>query len=176
MNEKIAVLVTGPESTGTTYVAEVFAALGFVGDKYDPQTMLIRLEEGKVLGEDMVVIRQSVPHERKWPALGNMMNMLLKRSYRCIAVILVRDPWCVVRSHCAAHQHSESPEMSFSLVQSAYQHIFRELSWARVDFALLPYEALKIRGWEMRLCSLLGLDVRQASVPEFKDGNEKWYR
>lgn len=134
-----AVLVVGPESTGTRLVTEVMVRAGCHGSAEHQQPWDVQPPDGV----SPVVWRRSVPHAQAWPDLEAMVAALTDRGYAVRAVVTCRAWWPTVHSQVAAG-HVRSVSEAVEHLRVAYPFIFRQL--AATPYQVVPYEALVLHG------------------------------
>jgi len=80
-SERTAVVVLGPEASGTRMMTEFCIRGGYFGDSKHAQ----RLDNLKFASApDRIVFRRSLPHSRKWPNLLDIHSRLEKANYTTI--------------------------------------------------------------------------------------------
>ncbi len=83
---KRAILVLGPESSGTRLATHILVKAGCVGDDNHVQ----RLDWWPPDGASPIVWRRSLPHMKFWPDLGYMIRELRHGGYMVSAVVTDR--------------------------------------------------------------------------------------
>ena len=84
---KRAVLVVGPESSGTRLITNILVRAGHVGSAEHGQ----RLDWSTPTGQTPIVWRRSLPHMKVWPDLGEMMRYLRMLDYVIRVVTVDRN-------------------------------------------------------------------------------------
>jgi hypothetical protein len=168
-----AVLVVGPESSGTRLLTRVLIeGCGLRGD-YDHEQRwdhaLPRYDGSSI------VWRRSYPHFGHWPSLVALWDRLTSAGYADVrALITVRARYATVSSQLAA-PHVRSAREADSNIQSAYRSILDELtSSATLPFMVVPYESLVLHPLETQrdVANFAGVDLlKEVAV---SDENEKW--
>ena len=166
-----AVLVLGPESSGTRLITRILIAAGCHGQDGHQQEWDRALPGD---GRSPLVWRRSFPHGGRWPDVATMVHRLRQRGYAVKAVILAREPQALERSQLRAG-HVGDVEEARRRIQEAYRRILTGLAEAGVAYILVPYEALVLHPAPVQayLARRLGLPV--APYVTVYDGNEKWY-
>lgn len=170
MNVKRAILVMGPESTGTRLATRLLLAGGCQGDGDHVQ----RFDELLPVDLDLVVWRRSVPHAGAWPDLATWIMGTRHSGYAVEAVVTTRDWMCMCESQVAAGHVRQVTEAEMH-ARFAYHAILTALANTSTRYTLLSYEALvahprKVQAW-------LARQLRLPTVPavEIVDANAKWY-
>ncbi len=83
---KRAILVLGPEASGTRLATRILVKAGCVGDDNHVQ----RLDWWPPDGASPIVWRRSLPHMKIWPDLGQMIRELRHGGYMVSAVVTDR--------------------------------------------------------------------------------------
>ncbi len=165
---KTAILVIGPESSGTKLWTQILIAAGCDGDAGDHQRWDTIDPES-----NLVVWRRSMPHDGWWPNVAGLVERLRGLDYDVSAIVTTRS-WHAMAHSQAMHGHTESVVHGLHNLQLAYPRIFSGLSAARAPFVMAHYENLVARPHAAmeQLLSPLGLEVPDIDI---YDGNEKWY-
>ncbi len=166
---KRAILVAGPESSGTRMMTKILMAAGCAGDDDSHQRWDHEDPQG-----DLIVWRRSVPHARGWPVLRELVRHLRTFGYEVSALITTRAWWPMAQSQVF---HHHVPDMATALVNiaGAYPHILAGLTAASVPYTMAHYENIVTRP-DKALATLLGALGLKAPIGfEVFDANEKWY-
>lgn len=174
-----AIIVVGAESTGTTFTHKIFLSQGLCGNEFDPQGNIQDLIHNRNLPSEDVCMRFSLPHDGHYPNLRFFINELRNRNFTVKVVVCVRDLHCIVSSHVNEMKHARSKKEALGKVRLAYELIFSSLSAMETEYIVMPYEAhaLCYPSTVNRMFAYLGLDrsIDHGALPEFENGNEKWY-
>jgi hypothetical protein len=171
-----AVLVMGPESSGTRLATRILVAAGCQGDDGHEQrwdaglpVRIPSMPEGAPL-----VWRRSVPHGGRWPDLVTWIQWVRTRGYAVQAVVTTRDWRCMVESQVQTG-HVRTPGQATNNIERAYDCIFGALGLALAPFVTLSYESLVQR--PERVQRWLAETLRLPRVPQVPvcDGNEKYW-
>lgn len=155
---RLAVLVSGPPSSGNRWVASIFVACGLFGygssDQPNPDDLVLWSQHERIV----LVVHNGL---RDWILRLEDLGYLVK------AVVVVRDPYVTQLSQ-RVNGHVTSSHQGV-----VYDEI-RDLCARGVQWEIWPYEAL-IQRPEARqaMCARLGLELKQDV--EVKDGNERYY-
>lgn len=166
-----AVLVLGPESSGTRLMTRILIAAGCHGQDGHHQEWDRALPED---GRAPIVWRRSFPHGGQWPDIVAMSHQLRQRGYVVKAVVLAREPQALERSQVAAGHVGTVEEARWHL-QRAYQRIMTGLTRAEVEYILVPYEALVLHPAPVQAYLARRLDLPASPHVAVYDGNAKWY-
>jgi len=174
-----AIIVVGPESSGTRIMTKILIACGAWGDHGHNQRMDKKVPEGK----DLVVWRRSLPHgsrakKRDWPDLWEMKKALRAAGY-CdpLLIGMTRDFKSMVKSQ-VKNGHVLSEIEAKNNIDDAYHMICSspfEDDFA--DICLVSYETLVAhpRGVLEYISEYVdGLDIK-APLPALRDENAKYY-
>ena len=174
---KRAILVFGPESSGTRLMTSILMNAGCIGSSDHYQWWD---ENDFEEGDDLVVWRRSFPHgrERRWPDVGAMALRLDKAGYRIQVLVMARDVHSMSSSQ-ARQGYAESYQAAVKAIGSAYASIFEQScgGLATLDNSpvVITYESLVQRPSEVQawLAEMLKLPARP--YVRITDGNEKYY-
>ena len=163
-----AILILGPEATGTRLLTTILISAGAVGDA----THFQPFDDGNISG-DLIVWRRSVPHMKKWLNLQDMLESL--EGYDVCAVVTVRDWWCTEKSQ-VRNAHVPNVETAAVNMARSYREIFGQLATFNVPFSVVVYESLVAypHSVQRALMSDLGLDFPRRFV-SVVDGNRKYW-
>lgn len=165
-----AILVLGPESSGTRIWTKVLIESGCMGDHTHQQRWDIEVPETLT----KIVWRRSVPHGAKLPDIDSMVEELREKEYEVMAYVTTRDWFCMVESQTG--KHTDEKIESFGNLQIAYPFIFKKLEELEIPFVVVSYEALVERKKEYinKMLGVFGLDHFQEDN-FLIDGNAKYY-
>lgn len=168
-----AVLVLGPESSGTRLLTRGFIAAGFFGDGGHEQ----RVEtEGVPKGRD-IVWRKSYPHGDAWPDIVPLVEELRGKGFEVHAVVIVRSAFPCVRSqrHRGHSDSSGAPEHLRKGLSLIFEQVTRALlaSWT-----VVTYEEIVLRGKKALRKVLDSIEPipNPDGFEKVKDENAKYYR
>lgn len=165
MADKIAIIVVGPESSGTKFLTKLFIDAGFYGDNWHTQ----RLDE-KIPDVKQLVFRRSYPHGDEWPALGDIIERFKIAGYLVKVVVIVRSMQFCVESR------ARKDALNLPNIKFAFSLIGEQLFQTRVDYVWVTYEAIllykmKTLAW---LFEQLGVQPPPTSAIKIKDANRKY--
>ena len=170
-SDKRAILVLGPESSGTRLMTRILIDAGCAGSDDHVQPFDARLPDR----QDLIVWRRSFPHNRKWPNVIELVDRLEKHGFSKVrAVVTMRDWYAMCCSQVAAG-HVESIHEALMNIQWAYGEIFGGLRYVNVPYVVCHYESLVQRSWPVvsYIMDFLGLEL--PSKLYVYDANEKWF-
>ena len=168
---KRAILVLGPESTGTRLITRALLLAGCKGSADHRQPFDLELPAN----ERLIAWRRSVPHNKVWPDINQMFDSLDGLGYNVYAVVTTRDFFAVTESQ-VKNRHVPNKVRAIGNICKAYSHIFSELNRIGIRHIVISYESLIQRP---TLClrenfKLLGLHYPGGI--EVRDGNSKFYK
>jgi hypothetical protein len=121
-----AILIIGPESSGTRMLTRMFYESGWFGDYDHGQRLdtVIRQEESfRILrGADKFVIRRSVPHKKEYPDVEFINNLVADAGFELLWLIAKRDPMCNAKSK-VRQGHQTNLKSAILAVQSELDFI-----------------------------------------------------
>jgi len=168
-SERTAVVVLGPEASGTRMITEFCIRAGFFGDSGHGQ----RLDHLKFdAAPDRIVFRRSLPHAGAWPDLLDIHSRLEKANYTNIHYIFVfRDPRYNVLAQLRVGHVREAKQ--------GYENILRALNDSWEAFQILDVEPLVVvyEQWveseELRdvIAAVLGVETPEM---DFYNANDKY--
>ena len=125
-------------------------------------------------GEDPIVWRRSIPHQRAWSNIDSMVHSLEEAGYEVTAIVVTRDRYAAIQSQLK-WRHVPDATTARANISRAWVHIFDHLDRAGCPFLVVSYEALvRHRAAQDRLLEELGLPL-DGDRPDVWDGNRKWY-
>lgn len=128
---KRAVMVIGPESSGTRVVASILVAAGCAGESTHEQRF-----DWWPPTEDLIVWRRSLPHRNEWPDLGCMVRGLHAAGYNVHGVFTERLDAPMIQSQMAARGRTQhAAERSIAVAR-------RIMKLWPLPHTLVQYEAL----------------------------------
>ena len=168
-----AIIVTGPESSGTRNLTRLILESGYSGKSghSQPYTTLSNVEIDK---PENLVVRWSIPHSDQFVDLSSFIAELKKIGYSVRAIITTRDWNCMIKSQVRTG-HVNSIDQAKIRTRQAYQHIFSHLNYSKIYYETVSYESLIYRPIET--LKNLG-NVYQLDFPlrhRIKNGNKKYY-
>lgn len=171
-----AMLVMGPESSGTRLVTRILVEAGCDGDWTHAQRF-----DTPPLPEPVrpIVWRRSVPHARHWPRFYVWAAAVRHAGYEPMAVVVIRETTALVRSQMS-YGHVSDVSQALNHIQRAQIMIHASLVNERIPFYTLPLEGLILHPAETIAGLLLwaGLDADSQAIAErvqVKDTNAKHY-
>ena len=124
---KEAILIVGPESSGTKMLTEAFVRLGYFGDYGHSQ----RLDDMRFSGRpDRIVLRRSMPHGAEWPNVADIVRRLQDASYHVRPALIWRDKDCCCLSQARNQGHAH--EASSRNIPEAIERLFAEFATVRL--------------------------------------------
>ena len=187
-----AIIVIGPESSGTRMVTRLLLEKGCLGDAEHNQhwdkNPITHVNKTK---NKPVVWRKSVPHGRKWPDMLEMKSKLENAGHAEITVVVIlRDWYPQIKSMSEKHlfhvkeDRSEANLMNVATAQTqeAVLHIFKEIEKAgfQKDFLVVSYEAFIFDGRSIN-AMMRFLRLPEYTMEELDEkhklhyASEKWY-
>ncbi len=134
--KKRAILVLGPESSGTRFWTQILIKAGCFGDDGHRQKWDVTPPDN----ERLIVWRRSVPHAGELPRLEEMVSSLREENYEVVAYVTNRDWFCMMNSQ--EGKHVDELSGAFGNLQIAYPFIFKNLEKLEIPFAVISYEAI----------------------------------
>lgn len=134
-----AIMVIGPESSGTRLVTRIMIAAGCRGDGQHKQrhdTDIPRAVRGKP-----IVWRRSMPHLRQWPDLVSMAEKLNDLDYVPAVIITHREWYAMARSQIA-NGHAPSMSRATANIKSAYEQAYRWTHGSVKRWMTVTYESV----------------------------------
>jgi hypothetical protein len=168
---KTAVLVLGPESSGTRMMTEAFIRLGFFGDAGHEQS-LDNLDFSATPAR--IVLRRSLPHNNIWPPLQDICRALRQGGYRnIIPVLIVRDKEITIQSQCSPKNgHVATERAARTRIEYAVPYAYTELAAADLVPVVVNFEPfIQYPGVRKLFFRNLGLDEPHMT---FRDANRKY--
>ena len=140
---KRAIIVAGPESSGTRLATRMLIAAGCLGEGGHKQAFDEDGPPAKLSGANAIVWRRSLPHAGKWPSLSEMAHKCASRGYDVGFVVTVREWWAMALSQ-QANGHVPNKSRALENIQHS---IFFVLDEARKftphpDFMVVTYESI----------------------------------
>ncbi len=190
-NKKHALLVTGPESSGSRHVHNLIQAAGCQGVKYvfsfpedGRRNEIFSEEDYSTLDEasEQIVWHRSVPDgahvvgrdkpvDHLFPPLAEMIEQLRQRDYRVHLIVCVRDHVAMIKSQINRQMAADMKD-GVRRVRAAYEYIFAVAP--RADSLLVvSYDSLVTRPKASKVF-VEGLGLKYVPV-EVKDATAKWY-
>lgn len=164
---KRALIVAGPESSGTHLVTDILCELGGVTEE------MRRWDAWLPTEEELAVIRWSFPHAKRWPDIVHTRQTLSLRGYQVRQIITMRDQNALIKSQIA-HHHVGSEREARRNIGEAYRRLFGNL----VDYPILvAYDSLVRRprafvAWlaeELRLQGDVTFKITDETAKHYKD-------
>ena len=172
---KSAVLVFGPESSGTRLVTRALINLGCLGDGDHKQSFDTVIP--KAINKH-IVWRRSVPHSNKWPDPEVMCNAVRVAGYRPVFVITTRE-WLAMAKSQVQHGHAKDQPTALSRIRLAFR-LLGNSCFNLAPFIVVNYESLILDSQVTMstVSSVLGLDLPTDSVQleTVVNNNSKHYK
>lgn len=131
--QKKAIIVTGPESSGTKMMCNVFAANGYIwahlGKNGTDSLDFSRFEEN-------IVLHRSVPHGGRMPDLKLITSEMERAGYQVTTIVMIRNSYFTARSQIR-NNHVDSFDESFANIEDAIIYIFNQVE----NYRVVKYEA-----------------------------------
>lgn len=160
---KRAMLVIGPESSGTRLTTSILIAAGCFGDSDYYQRMDWRLPT-----ELLVVWRRSLPHDNSWPDLPCMVRGLHSAGYECHTVFTDRADEPMILSQMGRHLRTR--DVAVANIERA--RLVR-VRW-QLPSSLMQYEELMSHPRETMAALLDPFGLPIPTSITIRDGNAKW--
>lgn len=170
-DDRIAILVYGPESTATRLLTRVLVAAGCEGDGTHGQRFDTEIPDK----EGYIVWRRSFPHARRWPDIESMINRLREKDYKIFVYVTTRDWYAMAKSQMN-RSYANSFSMAFQNAQNAYALIFSKLNKLGIRCVMFSYDAMIAHPNQYLtiMLNLVGLEPPNDFEP-IGDGNAKYY-
>lgn len=163
-----AILVLGPESSGTRFVTSVFIAAGCTGDADHGQRFDLRLPT-----EPRIVWRRSFPHNYAWPDARELIDRLRETGYDVSVAVTSRDWHCMASSQVKSGHVSETG-IAMNNIRRAYLDIFQALYDTSAPFVVVSYESL-VHYREAALKRMLAEFGLMPGASEIRDANRRYF-
>jgi hypothetical protein len=148
--KRLAILVAGPESSGTRMHTRIMIAAGFFGNDTHAQ----ELDKGFQAAPDRIVFRRSMPHNRKWPDLHAIVADLRAFDYEVKLIVCMRSVWAMIRSQIRAG-HAADRRHAANNIDQAYREIYAAATRQDVLFYPSQFDALTGRHWKAACVDLI---------------------
>lgn len=132
-----AVIVCGPEASGTKMLTECFCRCGFMGS-WDHDQPFDDLNFAKAVPNNLV-FRQSFPHGKRIPDLSLINQRLITCGYAVKVAVIIRDKDCCSLSQVRA-THSPDRITAKAKIEDALMTIFVQLAKIGVNPHVVLYE------------------------------------
>lgn len=156
---KQAVLVLGPESSGTRLVTRILREAGCVGSAEHVQRL-----DWTPPDDELIVWRRSLPHMKLWPDLPQMIRELRGLDYVVNVVITDRKTQPMMQAQ--ARDHVKTTQQARSNIARArlYLEVFDEPQGPRMPTVRVQYEDLVANPPRViqRIIAPLGLSAGRA--------------
>jgi hypothetical protein len=194
---KTALLVFGPESSGTRFVTRALVAMGAEGDdthaqRYDGRPVHLLPGDASLLDErsldqagEILVWRRSFPHgvrsardDHRWPRVAEILTTLLRRGFSPHVVVTVRDQHCVVESQ--VRRFGIAREEARANIRRAYREIYLGMATGHhaIPSTVCCFESLILHGTDAlaHLGRELGLPGEIGSGFPIRDSDGAYFR
>lgn len=153
--KRIAIIVSGPESSGNKVLRNIFIDSGFIDVSECAYIKDVQLD---FIGESKIVWLRSAPHARQFPDYILMADILRNKGYQVYCLVPLRD-WHFTIESQLDRQHTTSIQESLRNLIRCYCQIFNSLVLANIRFAPILYPDLCESPVECikRVLALLGL-------------------
>ncbi len=170
-----AYLVVGPESSGTRLLSKVLMSAGCLGsDQHSQEWDDLKFP----LPEKPIVFRRSLPHDRQWPDIGEIITKMRNAGYNVHVLVTTRDWHPVIQSQLASTNHFGYPRI-LEHIRKAYTMIMVEVNKLHAPFTMSSYESLTSNSKSVNeLLTFIGLpalSIDQQEELKLYDGNKKWF-
>ena len=130
-----AIIVIGPECSGTRFLTRVMMSCGCIGEDSHSQVF-----DSLKFNGDPIVWRRSVPHGAGTMSdISSMRNTLIEAGYIDVRVLVIHRDWrCNALSQVKAH-YARNYESAIARVRDAHNHIARQIEELN-PVGLLYYE------------------------------------
>lgn len=174
---RIAIIVSGPESSGNKVLRNIFVDSGFTDIS---ECTYIKDVQLNFVGESKLVWLRSCPHAREFPDYGQMADILRNKGYQVYCLVPLRD-WHYTIESQIDRGHTNSICTSIMNLVRAYCLLFNSLVLAGIKFVPILYPDLVENPVEClrRNLSLLGLghvyiECNQPMANRDRQRFEKW--
>lgn len=146
MSRYNAIIIIGPESSGTRMCTSLFSNSGFFGDTGHIQ----RLDEAvsgrdtleRVLGgHDRLVFRRSVPHNKQMPDLEFIDSYFKRHGFHPYWFIVTRDSYCTIKSKVRS-RHAKNLNSAGVNLQNEVEYLDKMKVYLEGRFSYLNASAL----------------------------------
>ena len=172
-DRKVAVLVAGPEASGTRLVTRLFLECGLEGSDRHVQPADSTGWPDPSLLEIGAVWRRSIPHRKSVPKLKELARSAQAMGYTNHLVVVQRDWYATARAQVDKHRPTTMEE-AFESIQAAYSHLLHTIPFCRttaINYESLVKRPRKVMAW---VCKRLEIPD-PADYPTIQDANEKRY-
>lgn len=140
--EKRAVLVVGPEASGTRFLTRLVMGLGYWGSDGHSQPVDRCLAAGDLQDlPDRIVVRRSMPHGGAWPDLADIVYLLRREDYHVTLLVVLRSMFpCALAQVRAGHVRNR--KQAVGNILTALGKLGWVLRAGLADVYLVTYEAL----------------------------------
>jgi len=165
-----AVLVMGPESSGTRLATRILIAAGCHGDG-DHEQWFDQALPGDL---PLIVWRRSVPHARAWPDLARWIVQVRGTGYTVEAVVMMRDWLSMCRSQVKRQHVREIGEAEMH-ARFAYASIFTVLAATITPYIVLSYDNLVARPMAVQRWLAQRLNLPRVPSVDVINANAEYY-
>ncbi|TWT35198.1 hypothetical protein KOR34_00860 [Posidoniimonas corsicana] len=168
-DQTMAILVMGPESSGTRLMTSLLIDAGCYGDATHRQRI-----DRTIPQSGPIVWRRSFPHGDGWPDAVAAIRRLQSSGYIAKAVVMTRDWHCVVQSQLE-RRHATDAETALARLQDSYRRIYQALCETNIFYINVSYESLILNGGAAVSQALANFGLSSAGAT-IGNGNEKHFR
>jgi hypothetical protein len=157
-------------------MTRLLIAAGCHGDDGHVQRLDTEIPRMRDIGDAPgIAWRRSLPHDKRWPDIGQMLLRLDVAGYTPMVLVMSRDWHAMIASQLAA-PHAPDGMTATANIRHAYHQIFRDLAELDLPYEVVNYESLVMRphATVRALLARLGLPAPDA-LPPIHDGNAKHY-
>lgn len=162
MNQKIAYLVAGPESSETRMLTKAIISSGVFGD-YGHVQRLDNLKFGD--RPDKIVLRRSLPHAHAWPDLDKICTTMEAAGYEVRRVAITRNEYITALSQIR-NGHAPNMNVAKSNIKTSLEKL-KGFGGVSVVYGRF----VNNREYREAIFSKLGL---APPAMDFYDGNKKY--
>lgn len=171
-----AILVLGPESSGTRLVTRILIKAGCLGSDEHIQ----KWDDAEFPSpEHPIVFRRSVPHGGKWPDIQQYIEQLRQKGYYVQAVVTARD-WHAACKSQMHHHHVKNEDEGYKNLKNVYPYVFKTLDHFQVPYIMINYESIIANHLSinetLKFLQLPQLTEAALHSLSLYNGNEQWYK
>jgi hypothetical protein len=168
-------IVIGSESSGTRLFTKICIHAGCLGSDQHDQVWDYNPFPAP---NKPIVFRRSVPHNKVWPDVKDIIKRMQDSGYEVMILITTRDWHATMKSQVSAH-HVSSEELALKQIRRAYKHIFSEISSLNIPYVLGSYESItsnpKAVSQLLKELELPQIEEKKLGEIGLYNGNTKWF-
>jgi hypothetical protein len=165
---KRAVLVVGPESSGTRLWTEIVCGMGYAGGWGHQQQWDAEIP----LTKERIVHRRSLPHDGEWPDMEALLERWTSAGFEVWWLVCCRD-WHAM-THSQVGQHVPDLATADKNCRDAYTEIMGSMD-CRGPWRMVTYESLIVNSDQVIKSLAEWLGAGTPPDASIYDGNAKWY-